>query len=265
VKGAFTGADKERKGAFEMADGGTLFLDEIGECDLEIQAKLLRVLQPLPGEAPSIRTFRRLGDTAERQANVRVIAATNRDLHAAMLDGTFREDLYYRLAAITINLPPLRERRADLPHLAEALLAQINQQFRAEEPSYQHKSLSDSAIAFVKKHAWPGNVRQLFNVLVQAAVLADGDVIDRPDIVSALGEMPDSVPKAKGLFDLSLGDGFELEEFLNSIQRNYLQRAMQESRGVKAQAARLLGMKNYQTLDAQLKRLNVHGDWESSS
>lgn len=261
AKGAFTGADKERKGAFETTDGGTLFLDEIGECDLETQAKLLRVLQPLSGQGPSIRTFRRLGEGKERTADVRVVAATNRDLHSAIREGKFREDLYYRLSAISITLPPLRDRKTDIPAIAQQLLAQINKNFKAEEPSYRHKSLSPSATSFVKRHGWPGNVRQLYNVLVQAAVLAEADVLERSDLVAALGEMPEASQSLNRPVDRPIGDGFDLEEYLNDLHRNYLRRAMEEAKGVKAQAARLLGMKNYQTLDAQLKRLQVTGDW----
>ena len=261
-KGAYTGADKERKGAFELVDGGTLFLDEVGECDLETQAKLLRVLQPLPGEGPSIRTIRRLGDDQDRKSNVRIVAATNRDLHAAIRKGQFREDLYYRLAAISITLPPLRDRKADIQAIAESLLGQINKNFQAEEPNFQHKSLSGAAIAFVKRHSWPGNVRQLSNVLVQAAVMTEGVVLERSDLVAALGEMPEGHGNSDRALDRPLGDGFDLEEYLNEIQRHYLRRAMEDARGVKAQAARMLGMKNYQTLDAQLKRLQVTGEWE---
>ena len=261
TRGAFTGADKERKGAFELADGGTIFLDEIAECDLETQAKLLRVLQPISGQGPSVRAIRRLGDDRDRLVDVRVIAATNRDLHKAIRDGAFREDLYYRLATVTITLPPLRDRKADISKIAERLLDQINRQFASEEPNYQHKSLSASATAFVKRHDWPGNVRQLYNVLVQAAVLAEGNTLDRSDLVAALGEMPGEDRSLAALLDRPLGDDFNLEEYLNDIHRQYLRRAMEEAKGVKAEAARRLGIKNYQTLDAQLKRLGV--DWET--
>jgi DNA-binding NtrC family response regulator len=262
TKGAFTGADRERKGAFEVSDGGTIFLDEIGECDVDTQAKLLRLLQPLPGERSTIRTVPRLGDNRERKVDVRILAATNRDLHKAIREGRFREDLYYRLSAITITLPPLRDRRADIPRIAERLLAQINREFRAEEPNYRDKSLSGTAIAFVKRHDWPGNVRQFYNVLVQAAVLAETEILERGDIVAALGEIPGDSHLESAILDWPIGAGFDLEEYLNNIQRSYLRRAMEEAKGVKAQAARLLGMKNYQTLDAQLKRLHVTGDWE---
>lgn len=260
VKGAFTGADKAHEGSFEQAEGGTLFLDEVGECDLETQAKLLRALQPLPGERPSIRSFRRLGDTRERKVDVRVVAATNRNLHAAIQNGTFREDLYYRLSTITISLPPLRDRKSDVPSIATRLLEQINRTFANEEPGYRHKSLSASAMAFVKKHGWPGNVRQLYNALVQAVVLSDGNVLEKSDLVASLGELPNSSIHCSRCSDQPLGDGFNLQEFLREIQRNYLKRAMKEARGVKTHAARLLGMRNYQTLDAQLRRLKVTED-----
>ncbi|MEW4530114.1 sigma 54-interacting transcriptional regulator [Maioricimonas sp. JC845] len=264
ARGAFTGAQQERKGAFETADGGTLFLDEVGECDLETQAKLLRVLQPVTGKGIAIRRICRLGEEREREVNVRVVAATNRDLHAAITDGTFREDLYYRLATLTITLPPLRHRRSDIPKIANHLLDQINRQFAAEEPGYRNKTISPSAMTFVKQHNWPGNVRQLYNALVQTAVLTDGDKIGQRELAAALGEMPAGGAATAAGLDHPLGDGFNLEEHLKSIQKHYLQRAMQETRGVKAQAARLLGIENYQTLAAQLQRLGVSGNWTSN-
>ena len=192
-----------------------------------------------------------------------MIAATNRDLHRAIREGTFREDLYYRLASLTITLPPLRDRKSDIARIAEKLLALVNKQFHAEEPNYQHKSLSASAISFVKRHDWPGNVRQLYNVLVQAAVLSDGTSLGRREIAAALGEMPGASGSSRVLADRTLGDDFDLEEHLNEIRREYLRRAMEESKGVKVEAARLLGLKHYQTLDAQLKRLGVTGDWDT--
>lgn len=264
-KGAFTGADAERKGLFEVADGGTVFLDEIGECDLETQAKLLRVLQPVTGEGPSVRYIQRLGDGKDRKVDVRIIAATNKDLFAAMRKGEFREDLYYRLAGITISLPPLRDRKTDIPKIAERFLGLLNAQFEADQPGYEHKSLSASAIAFVKTLPWQGNVRQLYNALMQAAVLTDGKIIGRKEVAASIAEMPDSGNGTSAVWDRPLGDEFDLEEHLNDIHRQYLRRAMEESGGVKAKAARLLGMKNYQTLDAQLKRLGVTGKWNGES
>ena len=222
-----------------------------------MQAKLLRVLQPPPDDDPCRRSFYRVGESTERQSSVRVIGATNRDLLAAVNEGRFREDLYYRLAVITINIPPLRERQGDIPRIADHLLERINRQFEQEEPGYSHKSISDSANVFVQNHAWPGNVRQLYNVLAQAAVMSAGPVIGKDEILDAIGEMPSQRPAAGNLLERPLGHGFNLQELLNDIQRHYLRRAMEEASGVKSKAARLLGMANYQTLDAQLKRLNA--------
>jgi DNA-binding NtrC family response regulator len=262
-KGGFTGAIGKRAGAFTRANGGTLFLDEIGDCDAAMQAKLLRVLQPPSGKGPCHREFSPVGGEKTVSSDVRVIAATNRDLVREVKANRFREDLFYRLAVITLRLPPLRERKRDLPLIAEALLNRINQEFRQHEkgePGFKDKSLSASAIGFVRQHGWPGNVRQLYNALLQAAVMAEGEVIERRDLVAAVGPLDG---EAVTILEHPLGDGFDLEEHLKSIQRHYLRRAMQESKGVKAEAARLLGYKNYQTLAAQLKRLDV--EWSASS
>ena len=254
VKGAFSGAVASRDGAFKEADGGTLFLDEVGECDPAMQVKLLRVLQP-PDNDPCHRVFYRVGDSKPITSNVRIIAATNRDLHAAIGRGDFRDDLYYRLAVITVKLPPLRERREDVPLLVRRFVAQINENFARQEPGYKHKSVSSSAMAFVRKQPWPGNVRQLYNTLVQAAVMTDGDVLDRQDIAAAVAEVPGK--PAVDPLEQPLGDGFSLVDFLEEIQRHYLVRAMKEAGGVKTRAAQLLGYKNYQTLAAQLERLKI--------
>lgn len=255
-RGAYTGADRDRRGAFELVDGGTLFLDEIGECDIETQAKLLRVLQPVHGEGPAIRKVCRLGDENERKLDVRIVAATNRDLVESVQKNEFRADLYYRLAAVTITLPPLRNRPGDTPKIAEHLLAQINRQFAAEEPQFEHKSLSPSAIAFVKSFHWPGNVRQLQNALVQAAVLSDGTRIGRKELEAGIGEAGRNSAISM-VTECPLGDGFDLEKYLLEIHRAFLIRAMREAKGVKSHAAKLLGIDNYQTLAAQLKRLKV--------
>lgn len=258
--GSFTGAKSDRKGAFEEADGGTLFLDEIGECDLAMQTKLLRVLQAPDKTGPCHRVFHRVGDLEERHSSVRVIAATNRDLLASIGEGGFREDLCYRLAVITVKLPPLRDRQGDIPKIAERLLTQINEQFEKEEPGYRHKTICDSAMVFVRRHRWPGNVRQLYNALLQAAVMAEGDTIQKHDITDAVAEMVAEASFADDVLEQPLGENFNLQEHLNKIHRNYLRRAMQEAGGVKTRASKLLGISNYQTLDAQLKRLNVEED-----
>jgi DNA-binding NtrC family response regulator len=254
VKGAFTDAQQARDGAFKVADGGTLFLDEVGECGPEMQAKLLRVLQP-PDNEPCHRVFNRVGESKPTTSDVRIIAATNRDLLSAIGRGEFRDDLYYRLAVISIKLPPLRDRRDDIPLLVQRLLAQINENFEKQQPGYKHKSISYSANGFVRKQPWPGNVRQLYNTLIQAAVMTDGDVIERQDLADAIAEMPGKA--TTDLMQQPLGDGFNLTEFIKEVQQQYILRAMKESGGVKTKAAQLLGYKNYQTLAAQLHRLQV--------
>ena len=255
IKGAFTGATRDREGAFARTDGGTLFLDEVGECDPLMQSKLLRVLQPPPGGGPCRRVFSPVGSSEPVISDVRIVAATNRDLLQEIKAGRFREDLYYRLAVITLPLPPLRERRRDIPLLAEALLRQINADFERQEPGYRHKQISATGMDFVKRHPWPGNVRQIYNTILQAAVMADGDTLGPQDLAAAAGGIIE-----EGDLRVSqqpLGAGFNLEEHLNSIHRQYLRRAMEEARGVKTHAAKLLGLASYQALDAQLKRLGV--------
>ena len=157
TRGAFTGANRDRDGAFRRADGGTLFLDEIGECQPAIQAKLLRVLQAPPSTLPTTREFHPVGSDKPVRADVRIVAATNRNLPVEIQSGQFRGDLYYRLAAITIQLPPLRERKADIVPIAESLLQDINKQFEANDAGYRHKTLSGSAKQFVKSYGWSGN------------------------------------------------------------------------------------------------------------
>jgi transcriptional regulator with PAS, ATPase and Fis domain len=229
-------------------------LDEIGECDPAMQAKLLRVLQP-PDQDPCHRAFYRVGDSKPITSSVRIIAATNRDLFEAVSGQKFRADLYYRLAVISIKLPPLRDRREDIPLIAANLLDRINRNFEDQEPGFKHKSVSGSATEFVKKYPWPGNVRQLYNTMIQAAVMTDEDIIERSDFVEALAEVPGK--PTIDLLEVPLGEGFSLEAHLEEIQRHYLRRAIAEAKGVKKRAAELLGYRNYQTLAAQIDRLGV--------
>ncbi len=254
VKGAFTGADKNRDGAFMRTNGGTLFLDEVGECDPLMQTKLLRVLQPPPGTGPCHRVFCPVGASEPVVSDVRIVAATNRDPLQEIKANRFREDLYYRLAVITLRLPPLRERPRDIPLLVESFLRQINEDFERQEPGYRHKKISATGMEFVKRYGWPGNVRQLYNTLLQAAVMAEGD-LNRQEVVAAIGGVADDAEL--NVLEQPLGDGFNLEEHLKSIQRHYLRRALEEAGGVKTRAADLLGLASYQALDAQLKRLKV--------
>lgn len=254
AKDAFTGAKKDKAGAFEHAHEGTLFLDEIGECSPDMQAKLLRVLQPPPGEPACCREFSRVGDVETKRTDVRIISATNRDVMTEIAEATFREDLFYRLAVIKVKLPPLRDRKADLGVLTDGLLAQINREFRSQQPGYTDKNISDPAKRFVRSYDWPGNVRQLRNTLVEAAVMCEGDTIGVNDVKAAVADIPG---KSVDVLSRELGDGFVLEDLLEDIRRKYLQRAMDEADGVKKRAAELLGIAHYQTLDGQLKRLGV--------
>lgn len=255
VKDAFTGAKSDQPGAFQKANGGTLFLDEVGECSPEMQAALLRVLQPPHGKGPCHREFSPVGDVGKTICvDVRIISATNRDLLQEVEDGHFREDLFYRLSVIKVKLPSLCSRKSDLPELVEALLSGINRDFRSQEPHYKDKKISESAKRFVREYDWPGNVRQLHNTLVEAAIMSEGDIIEVGDIRAAIADVPS---KRTGLFDHELGGGFCLQTLLEDIQRRYLERAMEEASGIKTKAAELLGMSSYQTLDAQLKRLGV--------
>jgi Nif-specific regulatory protein len=188
-RGAFTGADQDKKGLFEIAHGGTLLLDEIGELDLALQAKLLRVLQD--------GAIRRVGETAERKVNVRIVAATNRDLKEAVERGTFRLDLFYRLNVLTIELPPLRERREDIPLLAQAFLERSSKQM-----DRHIRGFTTRAVERLTQYLWPGNVRELENAVARAVVFADGDVIDLDSLPTFLieGQPPPraAAPTAQG-------------------------------------------------------------------
>lgn len=253
VKGAFTGADSNRAGAFEQADGGTLFLDEVGECDLSMQAKILRLLQPPHGAEPSTRVFRRVGSTKDQTANVRVIAATNRNLGEEIAKGRFREDLYYRLATITLKLPPLRQRDGDIPVIAKTLLKQVNEQFQSSKrPGYQPKTLTPDTLSYMSKQPWRGNVRELYNSLVQACVMQDGTTLMPEDIAAAAFD----IPLETNGEEPGLGDGFSIDDHLAEIQRRYIEKAMKQAGGVKTRAAKLLGLSSYQTLDNRLERLS---------
>lgn len=259
-KGAFTGAGGDAPGAFHEANCGTLFLDEFGELDLSAQALVLRALQPLTEDPPCLRRIRRVGAQVEEALDVRIVAATNRSPRDAVAEGRLRPDLYYRVATIVLRVPPLRERRSDIPAIVDAILSRINASFQKTEPGYEHKTISSAARAFVVRQEWRGNVRELNNVLVQAAVMCPGAIIGKADIEAALidaGEASGDNAET----GVPLGDGFALQAHLEAIHRRYLERARHEANGIKTKAARLLGLKSYQTLDAQLRRLGV--PWES--
>lgn len=262
VKGAFTDAKKDKSGAFAHANNGTLFLDEIGECPLQLQAKLLRVLQPPEDQGMCVREFQPVGAEKVCQTNVRIIAATNRNLLDEVKSGRFRDDLYYRLSAITVKLPALRQRKEDIVSIAEHILHKINKDFRRDEPGYEDKYFSVATKKFIQQFSWPGNVRELGNAILQAVVMSESEVLTPQDIDAALMESSDSC-HADDVMNRPLGDGFSLDDLLNSIKIRYLKRAKAESGGMKRLAAELLGYKNYQKLDTQLQRFEI--DWNDQS
>jgi DNA-binding NtrC family response regulator len=219
-KGAFTGAVTAKPGKFEQADSGTVFLDEIGDVPAAIQVKLLRVLQE--------REFERLGSNKTRQIDVRVIAATNADLRRALEEGRFREDLYYRLNVMPINIPPLRDRRDDIPVLAQRFLIRSTNEIGSLVESF-----SDEAMDVLRSHDWPGNVRQLENVIERSVLLASGRRLEASEI------RLDSVPRNRNHEGPAfLPEGVTLEEFEQSVIREALRRA----NGNKSLAARMLGL-----------------------
>jgi DNA-binding NtrC family response regulator len=245
-KGAFTGADRSRQGHFEAAHNGTLFLDEIAELSLPAQVKLLRVLQE--SEVTP------LGASRPRKVDVRVLAATNRNLPREVADGRFREDLYYRLAVVRLKLPPLRERSGDIGMLIDALLARINEESR-DELGYKDKHLSAAARNLLFQRKWPGNIRELLNTLRGAALWSSGPIIEAEDIREAL--MAPIALSEENVLNRVLGNGLNLKELLTLVARHYLERALKEASGNKTVAARLLGLPSYQTLSNWLKRYGM--------
>jgi len=216
-KGAFTGADARKKGRFELAEGGTLFLDEIGDVNLATQVKLLRVLQQ--------REFERVGGTETVKANVRLIAATNKDLERAMTDGSFREDLYYRLNVFTMFVPPLRERKADLLLLVDHFLEKF-----AREHQRRIKRISTPAIDMLASYHWPGNVRELENTLERAVLMCDGEVIHGH-------HLPPSLQTAEASGTVTR---VALKDAVAAYEKDLIQDALKTTRGNCAKAARLL-------------------------
>ena len=220
-KGSFTGAIRQKHGRFELADKGTLFLDEIGDILATTQIKLLRVLQE--------KEFERVGGEETLSVDVRIITATHRDLLELVRQGRFREDLYYRLHILPIHLPPLRERREDIPLLAEHFLRKISAEIR--KPGF---AITDDGLRMLSAYDWPGNVRELENVLERALVLSEKNQIDS-DSLSFLSVHPTGMEVAK--------DGMGLEAAIASLEKRLLEQAMEEAKGVKAQAAKKLNIK----------------------
>jgi transcriptional regulator with PAS, ATPase and Fis domain len=232
VKGAFTGAMRDSLGFIRAADGGTLFLDEIGELTLPLQSKLLRVLQE--------KVVVPVGDTTPRPVDIRVLTATNRDLEAMVRDGTFRQDLYFRLNVVILKTPALRERPQDILPLAQHFLG-----VQSELYSETLKKLSNAVAEVLQTYAWPGNVRELANVMEHAHVLASGDTIELSDIPLRLQTGAPKVLNA---------DSFSLED----IERHTISAALKRSNYNKALASRMLGI-NIQRLNRRIVRLGIQG------
>ncbi len=245
-RGAFSGADNAKPGLFEMADGSTMLLDEIGEMNAMLQAKLLRVLED--------KRVRRVGATQERHVDSRIVAATHRDLRAAVEEGSFRQDLYYRLSAMVLRIPPLRERRREIPLLAERFAAEIAQQAGARPVT-----ISSAAMSALQNYDWPGNIRELRNVVGAAVVTCSGDEIAAESLPSELGgssfEVYSETPPIERTTETQ-ALGLTLEEELRTVERRRISEALTQCEGNQTQAAKLLGMPR-RTLVRKLSALDI--------
>jgi two-component system response regulator AtoC len=236
-KGAFTDAHSDRRGLFEEADGGTLFLDEIGELPLNLQVKLLRVLQE--------ESIRRLGDTKDVRVDVRIITATHRDLAAETKAGRFREDLFYRINVLPIMIPPLRARKEDVNLLIDHFLQRNNVRLGTSI-----RGLTPDARKLLLEYTWPGNVRELENTIERAMVLCDGDVIDSHDLPERLREALDPVQVQLASGELSI------KKTTAAIEEILIRRALQKTRGNRTRAAELLEI-SHRALLYKIKDYNI--------
>jgi two-component system NtrC family response regulator len=245
-KGSFTGANSNKPGKVEMADGGTLFLDEIGELPLESQVKLLRLIQQ--GE------IERVGTTRPRIINVRIVAATNRNLSAMVEDGSFREDLFYRLAVVPLQLPPLRERREDIPELAEHLFHKAR-----ERHSMPDLRISPGVIAKLSAHRWPGNIRELENVIERMLVLSNGSEITEQDLPPELYLTSPVNSATPALFEIP-DEGISLE----TVERDLLLRALEKAGGNQTRAAQYLDISR-RTFIYRMEKHGIRDEDETAS
>jgi len=246
TRGAFTGAVAAKKGLFEVADGGSVFLDEIGNIPPETQARLLRVIQE--------REFTPLGDTTPRRVDVRIIAATNIDLKEAVRQGTFREDLYYRLAVVPIELPPLRERREDILPLAQHFIRKYNE----ENARHISDQLAPEVLALMEAYTWPGNVRELENVMERAVVIAPTDEVTSRCLPTEISEPQRSLGASvsPGAESVDVGRGVDFYDEVRRFEVDLIRRALEQTGGHQSRAARLLGM-NATTLNSKIKTYNI--------
>jgi two-component system response regulator PilR (NtrC family) len=244
MRGAFTGADQNKKGLLEVAERGTVFLDEIAEMNAVMQVTLLRVLQE--------RRFRRVGGLEELVADIRVIAATNQDLTKAVADGRFREDLYYRINVIPILLPPLRERREDIPLIAEHFLGKFSEQM-----GKPITGISRGAMELLTAYDWPGNIRELENVLERAVAFEATPTILPDSLPAAIrGEALRAAAGAPAGADTLPEAGFDLEAHVKEIEMNYIAEALKRAGGVQVKAAELLGM-SFRSFRYYVKKYNL--------
>ena len=242
-RGAFTGAVKEKKGLFQEAHGGTLFLDEIGEMTPTMQVKLLRALQE--------RRIRKVGGTTEEPVDVRIIAATNQNLEERIASGDFREDLYYRINVIPICLPSLRQRREDIPLLAEHFLSRYS-----DELGVERKRISVEAMRLLETHGWPGNVRELENVIERAVALTTEETITSRDLPPYVADERSRPGEAMALLP---DEGLELEAHLEEIRAQLMAQALERTDGVQTKAAELLGM-SFRSFRYYAKKAGLRGD-----
>jgi DNA-binding NtrC family response regulator len=247
VRGAFTGAVAAKKGYFEVADGGSIFLDEIGTISMETQAKLLRVIQE--------RDFTPLGDTTRRQVDVRIIAATNVDLRQAVDEGAFREDLFYRLNVISINLSPLRERREDILPLAKHFI----RKYAAENNRQITDQLGPDVLSALEAYHWPGNVRELENVIERAVIIARAGELRREDMREEVLNPQKTNAQTGGqrlATQIDLSRGISFYDEVNRFQIELIRRALEITGGHQSRAAKLLGM-NTTTLNSKIRYYNI--------
>jgi len=243
-KGAFTGAHKRRIGRFEMADGGTIFLDEIGEMSPSLQVKLLRVLQE--------REFERVGGIKPIKVDVRIIAATNRDLKVAIKEGKFREDLYYRLNVIPIHLPDLKDRKSDIPLLIDHFLRKYS-----KESNGNIKGITKDALNIFMRYNWPGNIRELENIVKRIIILSDGEIIDVDDIPEYMKEdieVEDDRWRLKNIKPIEKGMG--LNEAVREFEKRLIMEALEKSNGITSRAAKILKI-NRTTLIEKIKKQKI--------
>lgn len=246
TKGAFTGAMRAHDGLFAQANGGTLFLDEIGELPLDIQVKLLRVLQQ--------KEITRVGDTETTQIDVRIIAATHRNLFLMVEQELFREDLFYRMAVGVLNLPPLRERNGDIEPLVEELMDQINLQ-TTKHPDIKSKDISQSAKKFISQYSWPGNIRELWNTLNRAVLWSDNAILEVADIQDAI--LSRSKTSNTNKINLSYGDEFDLPQHIDNIKKRYIESALLACGNSKTKAAKMLNIGSHQSLSNWMDKLGM--------